>query len=121
MDRGIAKLVDSLHKMEEMKGAMGGQRKELGKLLAKLKGEIPAPNAPPGKAGEDDDDEPGVTPESLAGKKEDAGHEGDKMQAPLSPDQAGQILNGLSLDGTRRLEMSEKQGTPKNDQKGRNW
>jgi len=50
-----------------------------------------------------------------------AGREGDKMQLQLSPDQASQILNGLSLDGTRRLEMSDKQGAPPKDRKGRNW
>ncbi len=122
VERGIAKLVDSLRKMQEMMGMMGQQRQQLGKLLSKLKGQIPAPNAPPGAAGDDDDEEEGgKQPESLAGQKENAGHEGEQMQAPLSPDQAGQILSGLSLDGTRRLEMSDKEGKPPGDRKGRNW
>jgi hypothetical protein len=57
----------------------------------------------------------------LAGQKENAAREGDQMQIPLSPDQAGQILDGLSLDGGRRLSMSDKQGVPPGDRKGRNW
>src|ERR1019366_5046068 len=121
VERGIAKLVDSLRQMQQMAGMMGKQRQDLDKLLSKLKGQIPAPNAPPGAAGDDDEDEPGVKPDSLAGQKENAGREGDQMQGPLSPDQAGQILDGLSLDGTRRLPMSDKEGTPPKDKKARNW
>lgn len=121
VERGIARLVDSLRKMQQMMGMMGKQRQDLGKLLAKLKGQIPAPNAPPGPAGDDDDDDQGITPESLVGKKETAGRQGEEMKTSLSPDQASQILNGLSLDGTRRLDMSDKEGTAPKDRKGRNW
>lgn len=122
VERSIAKLVDSVRKMQEMMGMMGQQRQELGKLLSKLKGQIPAPNAPPGMAGDDDEDEKeGLTPASLTGQKENAGREGDQMNVPLSPEQANQLLNGLSLDGTRRLDMSDKEGAPPKDRKGRNW
>ena len=121
VERGIAKLVDSVRKMQEMMGMMGRQKQDLGKMLAKLKGSIPAPNAPPGAAGDDDEDDQGVRPESLAGQQESAGRQGDQLQAPLSPDQASQMLGGLGLDGTRRLEMSDRQGTPLKDRKGRNW
>jgi len=121
VERGIAKLVDSLHQMQQMMGAMGQQRQDLGKMLAKLKGRIPAPNAPPGPGGEDDDEDQGMTPEALTGQKEGPSRAGDQMPPQLSPDQAGQILNGLSLDGTRRLEMSDKEGTPTQNRTGRNW
>jgi tetratricopeptide (TPR) repeat protein len=121
VERGIAKLVDNLRKMKEMMGAMGKQRQDLGKLLSRLKGRIPAPDAPPGAAGEDDEDDQGVQPDSLAGQKENASREGDQMKVPLSPEQAGQILDGLSLDGSRRLSISDKEGTAPKDKKGRNW
>ncbi len=121
VERSIATLVDSLRQMQEMAGMMGKQRQDLGKLLSKLKGQIPAPNAPPGMAGDEEEDEEGVKPDSLAGQKEKVGPEGDQMQAPLSPDQAGQILDGLSIDGSRRLSMTDKQGTPPKDRQGRNW
>lgn len=121
VERGIARLVDSLRKMQEMMGMMGQKRQDLGKLLSKLKGQIPASNAPPGPTGDDDEDDQGVKPDSLAGQKEIAVKQGDQMQILLSPDQAGQILNGLSLDGTRRLDMSDKEGTPRQNRNGRIW
>jgi len=117
----IAKLVDSLRQMQQMAGKIGSQKDQLGKMLSKLKGQIPGLNAPPGAAGDDEDDEDGVQPDSLAGQKEGAGREGDQMQIPLSPDQAGQILDGMSLDGGRRLPMSDKAGAKPKDKTGRNW
>jgi hypothetical protein len=62
-----------------------------------------------------------MQPDALAGQKENAPPPGDQLQIPLSPEQAGQILEGLSLDGTRRLAMSDKEGAPPKDRKGRNW
>jgi len=121
VERGIARLVDSMLKMQAMMGAMGREKQDLGELMKKLKGQIPAPDAPPGPAGEDDEDEEGVKPDSLAGQKEYASHEGDQMQAPLSPDQAAQILDGISLDVGRRLPMGDKEGAPPKDKNGRNW
>jgi len=118
----FAKLVDSLRQMQELAGQMGQQRQALGKMLNKLKGQLPAPNAPPGAAGEEgDEDEGGMKPESLAGKAEDAGRDGEAGTAPLSPDQAGKILDGISVDGSRRLSMSDKSGTPPKDKNGRYW
>ena len=119
VERRIAKLVDELRQMQEMAGAMGKQRQDLGKLLSNLKGQIPAPNAPPGSAGDDEDED--VQPDSLAGQKENPSRSGDQMPMTLSPDLAGQILDGLSLDGTRRLPMGDKQSSPPKDKNGRNW
>jgi len=121
VERRIAKLIDQLRQMQQMAGALGKQRQDLGKMLSQLKGQIPAPNAPPGASGEDGDEDEGVQPDSLAGQKENAGRAGDQMQMPLSPEAAGQILDGLSLDGSRRLPMSDKQGAPPKEKTGRNW
>jgi hypothetical protein len=121
VERGIAKLVDSVRQMQAMMGMLGQQKQDLGKLLSKLKGSIPAADAPPGPGGEDDDEDQGMKPEDLTDKKENAARPGDQMQIPLSPDQASQMLSGLSLDGTKRLEMSDKEGKPVKDRKGRNW
>jgi hypothetical protein len=123
VERAIAQLVDQLQKMQQMMAMMGKQRQDLGKLLGKLKGQIPASDAPPGAAGDDDEDDDGISPDSLAGQKENASREGEQMRIPLSPEEAGQILDGLSLDGGRRLPMamSDKEGTPPGDRKGRNW
>jgi Ca-activated chloride channel family protein len=121
VEREIAKLVDQIRRMQAMMGAMGGQRKDLGKLLGKLKGMMPGFNAPPGAAGEDGDEDDGISPDSLAGQKENASRGGDQIQMPLSPEQAGQILDGLSLDSSRRLSMSDQQGKPQPNRTGRNW
>jgi tetratricopeptide (TPR) repeat protein len=128
VEREIAKLVDMLRQMQQMAGKMAGQKDQLGKMLSKLKGKIPAPDAPPGGKGDGDEDEDGsgkpdgVKPESLAGKEENAGRDGDEMQVPLSPDQAGQMLDGLPVDGSRRLPMGgDKQSAPAKDKNGRNW
>jgi tetratricopeptide (TPR) repeat protein len=123
VERGIAKLVDSLQKMQAMAGMMSQQRQQLGDLLKQLRGRIPAPDAPPGAAGEDGDDEEGqgIQPDSLAGQKETPARAGNQMPVPLSPDEAGQMLDGLSLDGGRRLPMADQQNAPSKDRKGRNW
>jgi tetratricopeptide (TPR) repeat protein len=115
----IAKLVDSLQQMQQMAAAMAGQHQQMNSLLSQLAGRIPRENMPPGAGGGDDDEE--VQPGSLAGQKEGASREGDQMQMPLSPDQARQLLDGLSLDGSRRLQMSDQQGAPSKERKGRDW
>lgn len=122
VEEEIAKLVDTLQKLQQMAGAIGGQQQQLGPLLSKLKGQIPAPFAPPGGQGDDDeDDDGGIQPDSLQGKEEHAAREGEQMQIPLSPDQAGKILDGISLDGTRRLPMTDQQGVKPDGKNGRNW
>lgn len=119
VEQGIAKLVDSLHKMQQMAGALAGQHQQMNDVLSRLKGLIPKENMPPGAPGDDDDED--MQPGLLAGQKENPSREGDQAQIQLSPDEAGQILDGLSLDGTRRLEMSDQQGAPPKDKKGRDW
>ncbi len=128
VEKNIAKLVDELRQMQQMAAQMAGQKQQLDNMLSKLKGQLPAPDAPPGGKGEDDEDkddgsgQDGVKPESLAGKEEGAGRDGDQMQAPLSPDQAGQMLDGISVDGSRRLPMvADKEGSPPKEKNGRNW
>ena len=123
VEQDLAKLVDSLRKLQAMAGKIAGQKQQLGPLLSKLKGQIPAPDAPPGGQGDDDDEDDGsgVQPDSLRGKEENAGRDGQQMQIPLSPDQASQILNGIPLDGSRRLPMTDQQGVKSKDKNGRNW
>jgi tetratricopeptide (TPR) repeat protein len=119
VERNIARLVDQLQQMQAMMNALVNQRQDLTKMLNKLKGQIPTPNTPPGAAGDEDEDNP--QPDSLAGQKEGGARDGDQTSAPLSPESAGQILDGLGIDGTRRLAMSDKETKPAADRKGRNW
>jgi hypothetical protein len=121
VQRNIAKLVDKLDRMQQSAAQLAGQKQQLGQLMSKLKGMIPAENAPPGGEGDEDEDEGGMKPESLQGQEENAAREGEQMRIPLSPDQAGQLLEGLSIDAGRRLPMGDKQGAPPREKTGRNW
>lgn len=129
VQKKIAALVDLMQQMQQMAGEMAGQKEQLGKMLSKMKGQMPALNAPPGGKGEDDEEEKDdgsgksdVKPESLAGKEEGEGREGEQMRNQLAPDQAGRILESLPVDGSKRLPMGgDKQGEPAKDKKDRNW
>ena len=114
VDRCIGKLVDSVREMQELANALGDKKQDLGQKLKELKGRIPAEDAPPGAAGEDDEDEDqpkGPEP----GSQEGPTKEGEETQ--MSPEQAGWLLDGFKLDGERRLPMG--QGEPA-DPKNRN-
>ncbi len=119
VERGIAKLVDEVHQMQEMAGSLGDKKDQLGKMMSKLKGQMPGFQAPPGGPGDGDDED--TTPISLAGEKEGPSREGNEQSVQISPDQAAQILDGLRLDGGRRLPMDGTQEAKPQDSKHRNW
>ena len=118
VDRYIAKLVDSLREMQQLAAAMSGKGNELKEKLNQLKGKIPAPDMPPGAAGDDDEDED--MPEGQKqGQKENAGKEGQEMT--LSPEQAGWLLNGFKLDSEHRLPMGQESTAEPRNKSGRTW
>ncbi len=125
VDVAIAKLVDSLRQMQKTASAMGAQGKKLQDALKQLRGRMPKPGpSPGGPGGDSDDDGDGVNgpqPADLAGLKEGDTREGQELQLHISPEEAARILDGLMLDGGRRLSMSDQQGTKPTDRKGRNW
>ena len=118
VDRYIAKLVDSLKELQQVAGAMDGKSEELNEKLKQLKGRIPAPNMPPGGAGEEDEEED-VPNGQQQGQKENPGKEGEQMT--LSPEEAGWLLNGFKLDSEHRLPMGQESTTPPKDRSGRTW
>jgi tetratricopeptide (TPR) repeat protein len=102
LDRCIAKLVDSVRELQQAANGMGDKKQQLGDLLKQLKGRIPAPDMPPGAAGDDEEDEEqplGPKPD----QEEGPGKEGREME--LTPEQAGWLLDGYKLDSERRLPM----------------
>jgi len=120
VEQHIAKLVDSLRQMQHTAAMLGGQHSQLNDLLAQLAGRIPKGDLPPGVTGEGEEDE-GIQPESLRGLKEGATQEGGQIEAPLSPDEAAQILNGILPEGDHRLPVNEeKAGQPKKTN-SRDW
>jgi tetratricopeptide (TPR) repeat protein len=126
VEQEIARLVDSLRKLQQLATNMGDKKSELDKLLKELKGKIPAPNMPPGAAGGKDDDDDGKdgkkpSPESLSGMKEsDQGGGGQETGLKLSAEQAGQLMNSLQPDGKQLPMGANETGQPQNHN-GRIW
>lgn len=132
VERAIAELVDSVRQSQMALLQCAGNTAKLGELLSQLKGRIPADQMPPSAKGDGDPDEDGEGEpqlEELAGMKEGESKSGREMDVSLSPEEAGNLLDGFKLGGNRRLPMgkSEKgsgvgteQGMPK-DRKLRDW
>jgi hypothetical protein len=117
VEQAIAKLVDSLREMQKMSMSLGSGQSKLNQLLQQLKGRIPAPMAPPGAAGDEDEEMP---VEALSGLKEAPTDGGKEMELTLSPEEAGQLLNGIQPDG-KLLPMGQGDtGKPK-DRPRRTW
>jgi tetratricopeptide (TPR) repeat protein len=118
LDRLIAKLVDSLHELQQSANGMGNKNEQLGEDLKKLKGRIPAPDMPPGAAGDDEEeDEQPLGPKP--GQEEGPAKEGKEMT--LSPEQAGWLLDAYRLDSERRLPMGQGPPADPKDRARRPW
>jgi tetratricopeptide (TPR) repeat protein len=111
VDRCIARLVDRIQQLQQMAQAMGQQEKELGEKMKQMKGRIPAPDMPPGSAGDEDEEEDFPNGKEPGPKDEGPTKEGGEM--PLSPEQASWLLEAF---GSGRLLLpveATKGGTPK--------
>jgi len=118
MDRYIAKLVDSVRRMQQMAMGQGGKCDKLGEKLKQLKGRIPADQMPPGAGGDEDedDDKPfGPRPDQKEGPSRDG------KEIALSPEQAGWLLEGFKLDKDRRLPMGQGTEAKPRDRNGPTW
>ncbi len=118
LDRCIAKLVDSLRELQQCANGMGDKGQKLGEALKKLKGRIPAPNMPPGAAGDEEEEE-----EQPLGPKpgQEEGPSRDGKEMPLSPEQAGWLLEAYRLDSERRLPMSQGPAADPKDRTRPSW
>jgi hypothetical protein len=118
VEQCIAKLVDSIREMQAAANAAGDKNQELAEKLKQLKGRIPAPDMPPGGAGDDDEDEdkPNGPKE---GDKEGPSKDGQEMS--LSPEQAGWLLDGFQLDGDRRLPMGQTDSAEPQNRSRKPW
>ncbi len=118
VDRCIAKLVDSLRELQQCANGMCDKNQQLGEALKKLKGRIPAPDMPPGAAGEEEEEEEqplGPQP----GQEEGPSKDGKEM--PLSPEQAGWLLEAYRLDSERRLPMGQGPTAEPRDRSRPTW
>jgi len=110
--------VDSLREMQKCANGMGDKSKELGDKLKQLKGRIPAPNMPPGAAGDDEEEEDfpfGPQPGQTEGPSKDG------KEMTLSQEQAGWVLDGFKLDSERRLPMGGTEPAQPKDRTRPTW
>ena len=122
-EEGIARLIDSLRQMQQAAASLGQKQQQLGELLKKLRGRIPAEDMPPGAPGpgdEDEDGENGILPEGLIGQKESTTGGGREMELNISPEAAAQLLNGIQPDG-QLLPVGEGAEGKRRARSGRNW
>jgi hypothetical protein len=105
VDRSIAKLVDEIRQLQQMAETLGMKQQELGEKLKKCRGQIPAPNMPPGAAGDDEEDD--RFPSGKEPGDEKAGKRDEKETAGLTSEQAAWLLDAFKLDSDRRLPMTE--------------
>lgn len=117
VDQSIAKLVDTLHKLQAMARALGQQQQQLLQKLKQLRGRIPDRDLPPGAAGDDDEDQKPNGPKK--GQKEGPSKEGNEMR--LTPEQAEWILKGFKLDAARPLPMNTERTGPPRTRSGKTW
>lgn len=118
VDRCIAKLVDSLREMEQCSNGMCNKKQQLGDAMKKLKGRMPGQDAPPGAAGDEDDEDEqpqGLRPDQTEGPS----REGREMQ--LTPEQAESLLDGYRLDTERRLPMGQQSPGQPRDRSRPTW
>jgi tetratricopeptide (TPR) repeat protein len=118
VDRRIAKLVDSLRELQQCLNGMCDKGQKLGEDLKKLKGRIPAPDMPPGAAGDEEEDE-----EQPNGPKpgQEEGPPKDGKEMPMSPKQAGWLLDAYKLDSERRLPMGQGPAAETKDRSRPTW
>jgi len=105
VDRSIAKLIDQIRQLQQMATMMGMKQQELGEKLKQCRGRIPAPNMPPGAAGDDEEDD--RFPSGKEPSQEEAGKKDEKEQTGLTAEQAAWLLEAFKLDSDRRLPMTE--------------
>ena len=126
MNRRIAWLIDQIREMQQAMAAAAQAKQDLGEKMKALKGQIPAPDAPPGGKGEgeEEDDEGEEEGEEnpngpMPDREEGAGKTGEEMK--MSAESAEQMLNGMRRDGDKRMPMGQmEEGKPK-DGKRQNW
>jgi tetratricopeptide (TPR) repeat protein len=120
VEQYIARLVDSLRRMQRLAAMLGKQHKRLNQVLRQIGGRIPKPNLPPGAPGDQDKDD-GLQPESLRGMKEGATRTGNTIKLPLSQNEAAQILNGIPLNAAQRLLLNDSRTGQNQQNSGLTW
>ena len=118
VDDQIAALVNQKEMMQMCMQCMEGDKKELKEKMQELKKRMPD-GMEQKDEGEDDDDEEEPPKEPKAGVQEKENKEGKEMA--LTWEEAARLLEGLRLDGNRKLPMGDKETANPKDRKGKEW
>jgi len=105
VDRSIAKLIDQIRQLEQIAMNLGMKQQQLGEKLKQCRGKIPAPQMPPGAAGDDEEDD--RFPQGKEPGQEEAGKKDEQKDSGLTAEQAAWLLDAYKLDSDRRLPMTE--------------
>jgi len=124
VERAIAELIDRARRLMQMMMANApGPKPKFDEMMKQLKGRIPEDKMPPGAPGDEEEDG-GFSLEEMKNQMESPGRQGDEQDTPLTQDEASRLLDGLRLDGNRRLPMAPdptgKPG-PTRERKLRDW
>jgi len=115
VSRHIARLIDQIREMHQALMAAAQAQQQLGEKMKELRGRIPDSDAPPGETGEDGEEEDGLDGMNPL-MREAPGKSGEEKR--MSPEEAGQMLNGLRRNADRRLPMGQnEQGEPRDPNK----
>jgi hypothetical protein len=124
VEQNIAALVDSLMQLQIPANGAGDMDEKLKELLSQLKGKIPQGMLPGGPGDEGEEDVNGRPVEDFIGMKGGGSTSGEEMEISLSPEEAGNLLDGFKLGGERPLSsitsVPGEKGDPK-DRKLRDW
>ena len=118
VDDQIAALVNQKEMMQMCMQCMEGDKKELKEKMQELKKRLPD-GMEQKDEGEDDEDEEEPPKEPKAGVQEKENKEGKEMA--LTWEEAARLLEGLRLDGNRKLPMGDKETANPKDRKGKEW
>jgi tetratricopeptide (TPR) repeat protein len=119
-DQHIARLIDSIRELQKSLLAMQAARDQLKDAMRQIRGRIPEPNMPPGAPGdEEEDDDEGAPHLPPPGQSEAPSQEGEER--PMTPEEAGWILEGFKSGEERRLPMGQEKETQPKDRNRRTW
>lgn len=120
VDQYIARLVDELNQSKATCEKCQNAGNKLKEKMKKLKEMMPEQQKQqcenPGEEEEDEEGKPRLPKE---GEKEGPSKDGHEI--PLSPEEAGRMLEAMRLDGNRKLPIGVGDSTPPKSRTGKQW
>ncbi len=120
VDQHIAQLVDELNQAKATCEKCQNAGNKLKEKMKKLKEMMPEQQKQQcDNPGEEEEDEEGKPRLPKEGEKEGPSKDGHEI--PLSPEEAGRMLEAMRLDGNRKLPLGAGDSTPPKGRTGKQW